>query len=396
MEELFSNNIFVIYAIACIAVISYTNFKENQRMFLLFLFTYGTAFFGVFQIPASLLLLLIITFVFLEYLTEDTAKLNIIIKLPYKVFDYLFMMFFQYHFVWVILASFVLYISRLDNIPSILGILLKIVSIAFFCAGAHLTISQPFKVKTITEIHETFDKCPIYAFEYQEEMLEKFELLCAFEDKTYFDRKKSYSCISLEYAKCWIKSHSTTGKVSPTALISALHTKGSVYRLVSRLSKRGYSTPEMQLLRSIGISRGYDKYKVSRKVFEILYTKIFFSSLKDYHKANTYSDLTHYRHYLLYIYFRTVLTRINGKRCMPLSSAFSNPNDVSNWSMNGLFVACLGLSFRQVSEYNLALYSDIIEYFNLDETRIKQLSSLYPDNRFPSEDTSYAKGTPLG
>ena len=32
MEELFGSNLFAIYIIACIAVISYSNFRENQRM----------------------------------------------------------------------------------------------------------------------------------------------------------------------------------------------------------------------------------------------------------------------------------------------------------------------------------------------------------------------------
>ena len=57
-------------------MICYTNFRESQRMILLYLFTYATAFFGVFRISASLLLLLLITFFFLEFLTEDTKNLR--------------------------------------------------------------------------------------------------------------------------------------------------------------------------------------------------------------------------------------------------------------------------------------------------------------------------------
>ena len=98
MEELFSNNLFAIYIIASIAVISYTNFNENQRMFLLYLFTFATAFFEIFEVTASIILLVLITFVFLEYLTEDIKKLTLITNLLYKLYDYLFMMFFQYHF----------------------------------------------------------------------------------------------------------------------------------------------------------------------------------------------------------------------------------------------------------------------------------------------------------
>ena len=99
VEELFSSNLFAIYIIACITVISYTNFRENQRMFLLYLFAYATAFFQIFRISYSLALLLITTFVFLEYLTEDIKKLSLITKLRFKICDYIFMMIFQYHFI---------------------------------------------------------------------------------------------------------------------------------------------------------------------------------------------------------------------------------------------------------------------------------------------------------
>ena len=153
-------------------------------------------------------------------------------------------------------------------------------------------------------------------------------------------------------------------------------------RRVTQWFKRGYSTPEMQLLRTVGVLRGYDKYKISRKVFEIVYSRIVFSSLKEYHKANTYLALTHYRQYLLSVYFQTVMTKINGYRCTPLSSAFKNPDDISTWSMNGLFAACLGLSFRKVSEENFALFRGIVENFGLDTARIRELSDRFPGERF--------------
>ena len=56
--------------------------------------------------------------------------------------------------------------------------------------------------------------------------------------------------------------------------------------------------------------------------------------------------------------------------------------------MNGLFIACLGLSFRKVSDYHLALFSDIIDQFGLNITRIKELNDQFP-NKFPREDTQY-------
>ena len=78
------------------------------------------------------------------------------------------------------------------------------------------------------------------------------------------------------------------------------------------------------------------------------------------------------------------MTKINDRRCAPLSTAFSDPDNIANWSMNGLFVACLGLSFRKVSDYNLALYQDIIDRFDLDQDHIRVLSAKFPE-KFPSE-----------
>lgn len=386
MEDLFQNNHLVVFIIACVAVISYTNFKENQRMFLLFLFAYGTAYFEVFQIPTSVVLLLIITFIFLEYLTEDEKKLSILIKLSRKVLDYLFMMFFQYHFLWFLLAFAALELSRKDESCEYSQMLMNILSILFFCRGAHLSVSQPFKVKSFTDINRTFEKNPIYAFEYHEKMQEKFDLLCAFEDKTYFQRTNSYSCFTLEYIKCWCQNHHIFSLYTLKRIFSRSRQGETRKSILARVTKRGYSTPEMQLIRTIGIARGYDKYKLSRKVFEIVYSKIFFASLKEYHRANTYLELKHYRQYLLYIYVQTVLTRIKGIRCLPLSSAFIN-SDIGNWSMEGLFIACLGLSFRQVSSRNLLLYEEIIAQFGLSESRILELNELYP-KKFLAEDLS--------
>lgn len=382
MEELFSSNLFAIYIIASIAVISYTNFEENQRMFLLYLFTYAIAFFKIFRISASLLLLVLITFVFLEYLSEDKKKLTLITNLIYKCVDYAFMMLFQYHFFWIFIAFLILHFSHYEYFSKY-QYFLKIISILPLCWGSHLAISQPFKIKSITDMCKVFDDFPPYQFEYSEEMQEKFDLLCAFEDKTYFQRKKSYSCISIEYFFCFLRNHGfPSGLFFRKAFynISTAQKRGYVS---ANLFSRGYSTPEMQLLRSVGILRGYDRYKIQRKVFEVLYSKIFFSSLKEYHEANTYLRLNHYRHYLLYVYFQTVMTKIHGQKYTPLSSVFENEKDITTWSMEGLFIACLGLCFRNVSDENLALYNDIIHRFELNTARIKKLDSDFP-KKFPT------------
>lgn len=53
--------------------------------------------------------------------------------------------------------------------------------------------------------------------------------------------------------------------------------------------------------------------------------------------------------------------------------------------MNGLFVACLGLSFREVNDYHLELFAQIINKYNLDSEQIKMLSDRYPEKFRPGD-----------
>lgn len=391
MDALFSDNGVILFLIACIAIISYTNFKDNQRMFLLYLFSYGVAVFSVFRIRTSLLLLLSSTFVFLEYLTEDTKKLEIVIKFRYKVYDYIYLMLFQYDFLLVFLAFLSLFLARHSNLL-LVKYVLYILSVVLLAFGEQRTVSQPFKIKSFVDTMKVFDEHPPYLFKYHPRMDERFRLLCAFEDKSYFYRSKSYSCFSFEYLRYkWnnlCSKNLTLNKMIRYALPKVLRVIPTIGFNDNRIyvRGRGYSTPEMQLLRTIGIVRGYERYKIRRKIYEIVYTKILFSSLKEYHQANTYLALDHYREYLLSIYFQSVLTRIKNEKYSPMSLAFSNQEDITNWSLEGLFITCLGLSFREVTDDALNLYEDTLSEFEIDRDSIYRLYNKFPEEKFPLSD----------
>ncbi|MEL7624671.1 MAG: hypothetical protein AAGU12_13975 [Clostridiales bacterium] len=379
MEELFNNNIFIIFIMVSVAIISYSNFLENQRMFLLYLFSYGTAYFNIFNIRESLALLLITTFIFLEYLTDDAKKLELIVRFDYKILDFVFLIFFQYQLLMIIFSFLFLWLTKQTDTAAA-KYLLYFLSFSFLIYGEHQVISQPFKVKNITNTIPIFEKFPVYTFQYEESMQEKFDLLCAVEDKSYFYRTKSYSSYSMEYLQYLFTRHDWR-KLSLRKVLRrlpAIKFEATGIRVVGR----GFSTPEMQLLRTIGIARGYDRHKIKRKIYEIVYSKILFTSLKSYHQANSYLSLKYYRHYLLFVYFQAVLTKIKGKRYMPLSTTFSDPKGVQNWSLNGLFIACLGLSFKEVSDHTLMLHDDIIQQFKLNPQCIRQLNAGFPETKF--------------
>ena len=113
--ELFGNNFFAIFLITVIVIISYSNFEENQHIFLIYLFTYAAAAMQIFRIRICLCLLLVSTFFYLEYLSSDKIKLEIITKFHFKIADYLYLLFIQYHFLLVFLSFVVLHIGNLHE-----------------------------------------------------------------------------------------------------------------------------------------------------------------------------------------------------------------------------------------------------------------------------------------
>lgn len=384
MENILKN-LPALYMIACITVIAYTGFKENQHIFIIYLFSYAAVFSRVFSAKAGLLLLVAVTFIFLEYLSADTKKLFIITGLSCKLLDYLFMMLFQYCFLPVAASLMLLHLAECFSAEPRLALFCRALSLPLLFAGLHLTVSQPFKVKTVEDICRVFDRSPPYLFKYTESMQEKFDMLCAFEDESYFQRKSSYSCISLEYLIVTLRriSFSQPKAVSP-AFPSRL-TPSRLLRGARGFFRRGHSTPEMQLLRTIGIIRGYDKYVFQRKAFEVICSKTYFSSLKEYYKYNAHIGFSHYRHYLLYIYFQNVAVKIKQQSYSPLCSLFEGGiSSIADWSMEELFIACLGLGWREVNERNLDRYSHIIERFSLDRDKIIALNEGFDGSFHPS------------
>lgn len=373
--ELFGNNFFAIFLITVIVIISYSNFEENQHIFLIYLFTYAAAAMQIFRIRICLCLLLVSTFFYLEYLSSDKIKLEIITKFHFKIADYLYLLFIQYHFLLVFLSFVVLHIGNLHE--KYYAICLSI-SLVLLFIGEHKVITQPFKTKNISQIYQVFSENPDYSISYNTELLKRLKLLCYFEDKTYFYRKNSYNSFSREYfsqakilskLKIYIKSFFRRLKVKPKE-------KSSAAVIKEFITSRGFSTPEMQLIRTIGIERGYNKV-LRRKLFEILYSTLFFSSLKAYKSAHSVS-VNRFREYILVIYLQSVFTKIRNRPYNPLSSLFQSPSekiDIEKWSMEGLFVACLGLSFRIVSTETLWLYRDVIKEFSLDDNVIRELAT---------------------
>ncbi len=371
LGELFAGNIIVVLIVTVIIITSYSHFEENQQIFLIYLMFYGLAYFKIIRVAICAIYLLIITFVYLEYLSVDKKKLELITSFWYKAIDYMFLMVFQLHVIGLFVSMILLFLSHITSKP--LNIILVVTSFLIMAFTEHLVVTQPFKIKNITDIEKTFSRDPYYRFKCSAEAYKRYSLLCCFEDKRYFLRSKSYSTYSLEYLNVYGKNRFI--KKLFFGFLNRIKLLIQKQITIKKILPRGYASPEMQLIRTIGIKRGYNN-KFHRKVFEILYSKIFFASLEKYNLSNSTSEDNCFREYILDIYLKNVLTIIHGRRFSRLCDAFENPKDVSTWPLEGLFVACLGLNFKRATPKNISLRSNIVVCFDLDIDKIYEYSRM--------------------
>lgn len=139
MNGLFGDNIFFLFLFACITIMNYSRMSETQKMILFYLMTFGLVILKIISIKESLLFLFIVSFLYLEFLTEDSEKIKFITKLRYKVLDFLFLMVFQYQFILLLIsfvfasARFQTYILKINFFPFTLSnSLVQGLSIIFF------------------------------------------------------------------------------------------------------------------------------------------------------------------------------------------------------------------------------------------------------------------------
>lgn len=375
MDKLFGNNTFFIYLFACITIFNFTKFQENQKIFLIYLFTFGLSFTHLLSVSRALLFLLCITFIYLEFLTDDEEKLHLLIKIKYKLLDYIFLVIFQYGILWIVLSIiftsirlrlFIGNYSILDDINLFIStnLVMNILSLIFFIFGTIHVSSQKFQVKRFTELISYFSAPSINHVSFNKLNQNFYSILSDIEDKSYFHRKKSYNFCSLEFIKYKLKKFNITRKnkfVLKNIKYYALHSKHI----------RGYSTLEMQLIRTIGIERGYNK-KYIRKIYELVYSTIFFKSLLSFYNDNIYSNRKYFKEYLIYIYLQNVNTKIAGTYFRNLSKVFSD--DLVQWSEEQFLVVCAGLSHAKFSSDTIIdKHLTLILNYNLDQEEIRKI-----------------------
>ena len=397
----FSDNVIYIYFLACIVILGYDKFIKKQKIVLIYATTIAMELLSSssFSFFFMLGLLLICMFMLEEYLCDDYVKQEILRRFfPHKVLDFI------YEFIVLdggIFIIFNLFLASdygkywLIEQFKVATKLFYLINAGMLLVSIHMFFSSKFAIKSFSEMKRYFDKLVSYNLHVNDpEVQKKFEILIGLEDQSYFIRKESYNWLSAAFIKYRRERRNKVRdkkkrKINLKLLIKKVKKIGirkAICRLKDKIETeiicrkniwrkirgkiRGCSTLEMQLIRQIGIQKGYEECVIRRKAFEIIYSFIFFSGLKEYYKESNCAKYAQFKEFLLYVYLYsvrvTVKTEGNSEIFDPIASAFVDLKadmenySIADWDIDKFFVLMLGLPNAKVGLKRLLLYPQIV------------------------------------
>ena len=378
MELLFNGDVIFVFFFAMIAIYNYSDLKEYQRISIIYITVYSLMVTKIIGVELAIMFLILTMFCFLEILTKDETKFKIIVNPIYKVLDCLYLSFFQYSFLEILVAILLWYISsRVSFCGSV--IFLRISSIIMIIVAVTHTLQQKFIINSFSEMYKIFIDYPINKVNFNKKLDEACNILVSIEDRTYYERK-GYTFLSINSIKCILKRKLEYFKLADKLKYTCLTGKKFIWNVLKE--DRGYSTIPMQLIRALGIKRGYN-YKYRRKVFEFLYSRMFLEGIKRMLHDDKVAKRDHIKQYYLYIYFHKVNTFLGDATFSKFLNAFDmqykskNKKDIYECSNEGIFIACMGLSKRatRINENNINYYLNFIDEVDLDGELICKMVS---------------------
>lgn len=390
--DLFYGNTFVLFLIFVISVFTMDKLSEKQKIALVYIASYGIAW-GE-SMPERLLLILMTAILFLvqEYFTLDRKKLKILKRIHYKVVDFTYMGMFQYKLPLIYIAICI----RTTSVKLMLGykdVFFDGISLVIFLLAFVWIFDTTEEFYTFTEMYDKVWETPYRGITFDRDLKERLEIITLFEDELYWERKKAYSSCSLEFIVVWIKNHkcpkyigvkrSLSFRAKIKRLMGMPHKIWvkfkTLMRWVIRNAKRGHSTIPMQLIRILGYRHGlvfgrtkikFKRYKIfKRKIYEILYSRMFFEGLKEYLKVELCNNLEHYREYVVYLYPQIVQTTIDGKVFAPAKKAFITEDEdnkflkMNEWDIDLVIRMCFGFNGMDITEKRMNEKKELIQKY---------------------------------
>lgn len=420
MENFFADSKYALYFIGLFFIVIQNRTdrqeKTDKNIILIYIIYSLTNIFNIINIIPSTIIVFSICLIETQVLTLNEAESILLIKTRYKLVDYVFTMINKYKAVQVIILNilFSLFLDTFSFNP-VIAIILVIAEAGVFLSYISKIYLNTFRVKRLDEVEKEFlELSKGFSTVKQDGDLEKkIQMLTEIEDRTFFIRSNSYISISFETLVYKINNSNkqaqrayevkqmaikekikyVTDNFSKIRDLAFKILKAVIKAIVfhdgvKRFIKRGYSTLEMQLMRQLAIETGYEKV-YRRKIYECLYTHMFFNSLDQKRKYNNYQEHGRtYKRRIAYVYLKKVPTFLNTaqvyKRCNNIYEYYKIVRRKENYDKEDLkpnnivyaltpeemFIFILGLSGKYLSEDIIYWYSYYIEKFDLDKEKI--------------------------
>lgn len=388
----------------------------NSNIVILYIIFSIACIFSVGSFWKSSLVILVLIFIELEILSTSENRDKLIVSAKYKLEDFIFMSIVKYKILSMLIINYMFYMSNIIfNGKMFLWITCILVISAIFLKNIGRIYENEFNTKKLDEIEKDYINATIgYKKSKSSSLLnKKIDLLIEIEDKTFKHRKSSHTILCWESLVYKLnKDYNTVDKINDInsyniqyKIIYVMYNIKKIIKLLYRIfivlikaifSKkglkkylnRGYSTIEMQLIRTYGVVSGYEKTYI-RKIYELIYANVFFKS---------YYRKSHYYHYLeddeklkrkiAYAYLNSVRTFINDKtfksirgyykyiRKIPKNKKLSKGEEnhiIYNLSIEEIFIFILGLSKKTINYKILENYIYYIEKYNLDTEKLNEV-----------------------
>lgn len=413
--QVFNNNSIYVYFLSCIVIFSYQHFSKHQRISLIYATTIAMGIISQYSWKLTFVMMFISIFILEEYLSDDKVKCELLGNFWYKTVDFIYQFLFIDAGVCIsinIVASGKWFRNFFINKGIPLGIFYGI-NIFILLITIHMLNTSKFGLcdfGTIKSYFDIFDGKKIKWDSY--ELQRRFDVMIELEDKSYFDRKKSYNWFSVEFIKYKIKGYKTNkewirqykekktlcqvlkciwrlikqfrlfryiiNKIKCKLSESSWSVKDAFGRLQRKI--RGCSTLEMQLIRNIGIEKGYNKCVIRRKFFEFFYTYLFFNGLKCYYENTQNNKRKEFKKFILYVYLHSIKLSMFGNDFKSINMLFEQER-VEEWDIDKFYVAILSLTGAPVTPKRMVLYPHAINNIGIDLNRALAWRNMIKDFR---------------
>ncbi len=388
LEGLLNGNPILLYFVGIFYILINENFEKSQKIIVVYMLSYCLRLFDIIEFKAIIIILNIVAFLYLEFLTKDNIKNKILNNIWDKIKDYIYKIIFEFSGIYFLISIMIISYNFVPQIQffSINIPIANIISIILIIYTFNNLISEKYATLAFSQIKKKMDNVTIWTKmpKISEENKEKLNMLVDIEDKSYFIRESSYNFLSIEFFtykmyKKTVKKESIKYNLKGKQIINYIkkffRDLLNIEIFFQKISKyvRGYSTIEMQLIRTLGIQYGYN-FVVYRKIYELMYSKMFFKNLLKYmNKAylNTKGCCT-FKEYLLHIYICVASIRINDKDFKHMLQIW-NTRKLDDVSKEEFLISILGLSRRRIDNNIIYNYVNIIKKYNIDIKKLDEI-----------------------